>query len=105
MLVDSSGSRNPLESPIAAQLCDQNCSRRPVVKRIGRDADDLFREASWVQVMLGQGIVPEGSDPMAGAITDAQLAEFLGNVRALIERAVGGLPTHEQYLSAHCAAA
>jgi tryptophan halogenase len=73
--------------------------------RIGRDADDLFREASWVQVMLGQGIVPEGSDPMAGAITDAQLAEFLGNVRALIERAVGGLPTHEQYLSAHCAAA
>ena len=54
--------------------------------------------------MLGQGITPEGNDPMANAMSDAQLGEFLGNVRTLIERAVGGLPTHEQYLAKHCAA-
>ncbi len=70
--------------------------------RVGRDADDLFKEASWVQVMVGQGIVPIGHDPMAGGLSDPQLAEFLGNVRTLVERAVGGLPTHEQYLQAHC---
>ncbi len=72
--------------------------------RVGRDADDLFREASWVQVMLGQGVTPEGHDPMANGLSDAQLSEFLGNVRTLIERAVGGLPTHEQFLKQHCAA-
>jgi tryptophan halogenase len=72
--------------------------------RVGRDADDLFREASWVQVMLGQGLVPEASDPMAGALSEAQLSEFLGNVRTLIERAVAGLPTHEDYLAQHCTA-
>ena len=72
--------------------------------RIGRDVDDLFREASWVQVMLGQGVTPQGHDPMADALSDAQLGEFLGNVRTLIERAVSGLPTHEDFIARHCAA-
>ncbi|MEM7780925.1 MAG: tryptophan halogenase family protein [Pseudomonadota bacterium] len=67
--------------------------------RIGRDADDLFREASWVQVMLGQGVTPTSYDPMANGLDDAQLAEFLGNVRTVIERAVASLPTHEQFLT------
>ncbi len=71
--------------------------------RIGRDADDLFREASWAQVMLGQGVEPSGYDPMANGLSDVQLDEFLGNVRTLIERAVDTLPTHEQYLQKHCA--
>ncbi|AWW75597.1 tryptophan halogenase [Erythrobacter sp. KY5] len=72
--------------------------------RVGRDADDLFREASWVQVMLGQGVVPQSHDVMANGLSDAQLSEFLRNVRTLIERAVGTLPTHEDYLARHCAA-
>ncbi|WP_298303537.1 tryptophan halogenase family protein [uncultured Erythrobacter sp.] len=67
--------------------------------RVGRDADDLFREASWVQVMLGQGVTPRGYDPMANGLTDAQLTEFLGNVRTVIERAVGSLPSHEAFLA------
>lgn len=67
--------------------------------RVGRDADDLFREASWVQVMLGQGLMPAAHDPMANGLDDAQLSEFLGNVRKLIERAVAPLPSHEQFLA------
>jgi len=35
--------------------------------RVGRDADDLFREASWVQLMLGLRVMPSGHDPMAMA--------------------------------------
>ena len=72
--------------------------------RVGRDVDDLFREASWVQVMLGQGMMPKGHDPMADALSEAQLSEFLGNVRVLIERAVSTLPTHEDFIAKHCAA-
>ncbi|MEM7688881.1 MAG: tryptophan halogenase family protein [Pseudomonadota bacterium] len=72
--------------------------------RVGRDADDLFREASWVQVMLGQGLDPAGFDPMANSVNDKQLGEFLTGVRALIERSVGALPTHEQFLEQHCLA-
>jgi tryptophan halogenase len=72
--------------------------------RLGRDPDDLFREASWVQVMLGQGIMPASYDPMADQLSDAQLGEFLGNVRRVIERTVAGLPRHEDYIAQHCAA-
>ncbi len=72
--------------------------------RVGRDADDLFREASWVQVMLGQGIMPADYDPMADQISAPQLAEFLANLRNVIERSVAGLPMHAEYLQRHCAA-
>lgn len=72
--------------------------------RLGRDVDDLFREASWVQVMLGQGVTPRSYDPMADQLSDAQLDEFLGNLRLLIERAVRSLPSHEDYIAKHCAA-
>ena len=72
--------------------------------RIRRDVDDLFRDASWAQVMLGQGVMPERYDPMADGMSDAQLGEFLGNVRTLIERAVASLSTHEQFIAQHCSA-
>ncbi|MEL7218662.1 MAG: tryptophan 7-halogenase, partial [Pseudomonadota bacterium] len=72
--------------------------------RLGRDVDDLFREASWVQVMHGQGITPTGYDPMADQVSDAQLGEFLGNLRQIIERSVSALPKHEDYITRHCAA-
>lgn len=70
--------------------------------RVGRDVDDLFREASWVQVMLGQGVSPVTYDPMADALSDQQLGEFLQNIRQITDRAVAGLPSHEQFLAQHC---
>lgn len=70
--------------------------------RVGRDVDDLFREASWVQVMLGQGVSPASYDPMADALSDQQLGEFLQNIRQITDRAVAGLPSHEQFLAQHC---
>ncbi|MEO0057356.1 MAG: hypothetical protein RIT17_806 [Pseudomonadota bacterium] len=73
--------------------------------RVGRDADDLFRDASWVQVMLGQGVMPADYDPMADQMSDAQLTEFLGNLRTILDRSVASLPSHADYLAQHCAAA
>jgi tryptophan halogenase len=73
--------------------------------RTGRDPDDLFQDASWVQVMLGQGIIPADYDPMADQIADTQLTEFLANLRRIIARSVAGLPSHEDYLARHCPAA
>ena len=72
--------------------------------RLGRDVDDLFREASWVQVMLGQGIVPADYNPMADRLDAGQLSQFMGDVRRLVDKAVGGLPTHADYVAQNCGA-
>ncbi len=71
--------------------------------RIGRDADDLFRDASWSQVMLGQGVTPGDYNPMADKLSEQQLRDFLADLRKIIEKTVYGLPTHDQFIARNCA--
>lgn len=73
--------------------------------RIGRDADDLFLDTSWLQVMLGQGITPRDYNPMADNISGEQLTEFLANVHKIVTSTVDKLPDHEAFIRDHCAAA
>lgn len=70
-----------------------------------RDAEDLFRESSWVQVMVGQGVEACGYHPMADRLDAGQLAEFLSSVQTIIARAEGSLPAHETFIETYCAAA
>lgn len=70
--------------------------------RIFRDQEDLFKETSWLQVMVGQGLMAEGHNAMADLIDDAQLAGFLANVKTIIDRAVDGLPSHADFIARTC---
>ncbi len=72
--------------------------------RFSEDAEDLFKESSWIQVMLGQRILPESYHPMADLLSSAQLREFLSGMRALIDERAGSLPDHRAYLQKHCPA-
>ncbi|GLQ21764.1 tryptophan halogenase family protein [Algimonas porphyrae] len=63
-----------------------------------RDPDDLFRESSWVQVMLGQGVRPESWHRHVDQLSDAQLAQFLSDVRQLIAKTTDPLPSHADYI-------
>jgi tryptophan 7-halogenase len=73
--------------------------------RLYKDPEDLFRESSWVQVMVGQGLLPEAYHPMADRISGDQLSRFLSDVQAIIAKAQASLPVHGDFISAHCAAA
>ncbi|QYJ77457.1 tryptophan halogenase family protein [Shewanella acanthi] len=64
-----------------------------------RHKDELFTEAAWVQVMLGQGLFPNDFNPLANGIDDAALTELLSNMRQIINNAVNQLPSHRQYLA------
>ena len=71
--------------------------------QILREGDELFTEQSWLQVMVGQGILPRRHHPAADALPPAGLEEFLGTIRQLIGTAVDRMPTHERFIAEHCA--
>lgn len=72
--------------------------------RIFRDADELFAEVAWLQVMLGQGIEPLDQHPLADLPPQDQLNGLLSDLKKYIDQSVSGLPSHRQFLDKHCAA-
>jgi tryptophan halogenase len=72
--------------------------------RVFRLSNELFAENSWVQVMLGQGIMPEQHHPSADLMGDAELSHFLDSIRNKVARTVAQLPPHQQYVESYCAA-
>jgi tryptophan halogenase len=73
--------------------------------RVFRGPNELFQENSWIQVMLGQGIVPEQYHPVASVMSDTELKAFLAAIKARVDRTVAQLPGHQQYIKQYCDAA
>ena len=65
---------------------------------------DLFGENSWVQVMMGQGIVPASHAPIVRNLDDGDLSEFLASIRKDVARKLVQLPMHRQFLNDYCPA-
>ena len=72
--------------------------------RIFREDEELFAEESWIQVFLGQGIVPRGYDPLVDIKSEAEVADFLGNVEGVIRKCVALMPAHSDYVAKVCPA-
>jgi tryptophan halogenase len=70
--------------------------------RVFRDSQELFSEISWVEVLLGQRIVPRGYHPLVDTLAAEKIDEFLAGVRQTIARCVEAMPTHEQYVAEQC---
>jgi tryptophan halogenase len=73
--------------------------------QIFREDEELLTEQSWLQVMVGQGILPRRHHPLADNLPPEKLDEFLGGIRALIRGAVTQMPDHARFVAEHCAAA
>ncbi len=54
--------------------------------------DDLFQLTSWLQVLWGQGVRPRATHPFVEAVSPADRAGYLRDLRALIAQAAGKLP-------------
>ena len=72
--------------------------------RIFREDEELFAEESWIQVFLGQGIVPRGYDPLVDIKSEVEVADFLGNVEGVIRKCVALMPPHSDYVAKVCPA-
>jgi tryptophan halogenase len=72
--------------------------------RIFREDEELFGEESWIQVLLGQGIIPAAHDPMVAIKSDAQIAQYLGNIALTIGKCVDVMPNHDEFVERTCKA-
>lgn len=64
---------------------------------------ELFREESWVQVLIGQGL-PMRYDPMTDMIPDEQALSYLRDMEEVIAECADGLPDHAEFIARHAAA-
>jgi tryptophan halogenase len=72
--------------------------------RVFRVPNELFAENSWIQVMLGQGVLPRQHHQTADLMGDAELTHFLEGIRGPINKTVAQLPSHQEYLERYCGA-
>ncbi len=68
-----------------------------------RDADELFAEISWIEVMLGQGIEPRAYHPLVDRIPTDDIYRFVDGVAQTIGRCVDAMPAHQAFIDRHCA--
>jgi tryptophan halogenase len=66
--------------------------------RIVLGTDELFKEASWFAVMLGQGLEPTDYNPLADSISPEENRAHLARIAEQISIALGTLPPHEAYI-------
>jgi tryptophan halogenase len=72
--------------------------------RVSADSVELFTTPSWVSVMLGQGITPEGYDPPVDGLDEQKVAQALEQIRNVIADMAERLPTHGEFV-AQCVSA
>jgi len=64
--------------------------------------EHLFSPHSWLAVLVGQGLMPRGADPLLEGLPEAQLAERMDRTRQILERAAAAMPRHETFIGAFC---
>ena len=65
---------------------------------IFNEEQDIFRDASWIEVMLGQGIMPRDYHPAADAMPEAQFRDMMHKVWLAKREPMSMLVPHDRFL-------
>ncbi|MCW3174098.1 tryptophan halogenase family protein [Shewanella subflava] len=72
--------------------------------KVYKYGNELFGESSWIQVMMGQGIMPKEYHPIVDMMETEELASFLNNIKSTAKRKVETLPPHFDFINHYCKA-
>ena len=72
--------------------------------RIFREHEELFTESSWIQVLVGQGVIPRGYHPMVDLLPDEEARRMLDGVRRVIRASADAMPRHDEFIGRTCRA-
>jgi tryptophan halogenase len=68
--------------------------------RLFQDPYDIFKDASWLQVLVGQGVMPADHHPLATGFAPDELARALAEMAAAKAKGLEGFMSHDDYLAA-----
>ena len=69
-----------------------------------REHEELFAETSWMQVMIGQDIMPRAYHPMVDTLSLDETRQMVAGTRGVLERSVEVMPTHREFIDRFCRA-
>ena len=72
--------------------------------RLFRFEDELFSEASWIAVLLGQGIIPSAYEPLADAVDRPLTDRRMDAIAKVIRDIAADMPGHEAFIARYCRA-
>jgi tryptophan halogenase len=72
--------------------------------RVFREHEELFTELSWIQVFIGQNIIPRRWHPMVEALSEREITEFMAGIKGVLERSAAAMPLHREFFARHCKA-
>ena len=73
-----------------------------VMGRVYKDKEELFAEESWIQVLIGQGLIPAAYDPFVDVQPEAKIAGYLNNIAGVVRKCVDYLPHHGDFVANYC---
>lgn len=76
-------------------------AKMDLFKKTGRfieSKNQIFGD-SWLQVMIGQGLIPDLHHPLADELSEIELKDFLDKIEHDIQSKVQQLPSHHEYLN------
>ncbi|WP_043320667.1 tryptophan halogenase family protein [Microbulbifer sp. HZ11] len=70
--------------------------------RVYQNGTELFGESSWLQVMLGQGLMPQTYHPIVDMMSERELTNFLDGIRRQVRDTVESWPHHMEFIEHYC---
>jgi len=89
------------EMPIPDYLADK-IAMFESYGRIFRENDELFNDTSWFAVMVGQGLLPKGYDPMVDVMSNEELVRRMADIKSVIAKSAEVMPGHFEFIRANC---
>lgn len=63
------------------------------------EQNDMFRDASWVQVMMGQGIMPADYHPSADVHSDSAILDIMAKIYEAKQQPIAQMLSHDDFLA------
>lgn len=72
--------------------------------RIYRQDNELFNETSWLAVLHGQGIMPNGYHPLVDTLDEQEIQRRLNHIQGVIDKSADTMPMQKDFIEKFCQA-